>query len=266
MIYFLAFRGLGRNEMVHTAQYDPFVAMTAIEVGHPKMDLGASRSDPISVQDRLDALPLPNTLSVPQLAEVMDSTLIRIAAYLTGQMQAQTVCTSLYLMRIDRPDLFKGAHPTLEAFLCNAARLIASALRIGQNSRVFFDDEAPFVQTQCEIVPVVPAARAEAAFARATKAPPGATDAADLLPRLRFVRDLAVALEHLETTTRTSLDRAAGPISGARAALDSVRGLWEGAGKPSDRGQSDSTPGIIDELVPRWRLPMPRKGEASIRR
>lgn len=39
--------------MVHVEGYSEFAAMTAIEIGHPKMDVGTSRVEALTVQDHI---------------------------------------------------------------------------------------------------------------------------------------------------------------------------------------------------------------------
>lgn len=53
---------LGRNDLVHVADYSPFAAMTAIEIGHPKMDVGTSSVRLMTVEEHLQAERAPMAL------------------------------------------------------------------------------------------------------------------------------------------------------------------------------------------------------------
>ena len=157
--------------MVHVEHYNPFTAMTAIEIGHPKLDLGAvsqqaDHSKPVRVPELLAAYPRPADLTLTTTLRIMDATLCRLATHLSGHMQAQTVCTSLYLLRADDAEFLDG-NIWLSSFLTSVSRCVTAALSIAERSRVCFDDESMILHTQPAQVPVVSSQRAEECYRRA---------------------------------------------------------------------------------------------------
>ena len=87
------------GEMVQSSTFNLFEAMSAVEIGNPKMDAGAR---PKVARAPLHARPLPLDLSKPQLLAWMDRLLALEATWHIGGALAQTVYTSLHMMQIGR--------------------------------------------------------------------------------------------------------------------------------------------------------------------
>jgi hypothetical protein len=87
------------GEMVQSSTFSLFEAMSAVEVGNPKMDAGARpKVDKVPLQER----PLPLDLSKAQLVSWMDHLLALEATWHVGGALAQTVYSSLHMMQIPR--------------------------------------------------------------------------------------------------------------------------------------------------------------------
>lgn len=97
---------LAVGEMVHTESFSLFEAMSAVEVGNPKMDAGAvSEEPPLPLSER----PLTLELSPEQLLSIMDHLLALEASWHSGSPLAQTVYSSLYMMQLPRwGDCWRG--------------------------------------------------------------------------------------------------------------------------------------------------------------
>ncbi len=81
----------------------PALAQSAIEIGDPKMDLGARRHQDVGTPEELIAAGhAPIDLSAPQLLNLMDQLMVLEAAWHDGGMLPQTVFTSLYMLQTDR--------------------------------------------------------------------------------------------------------------------------------------------------------------------
>jgi len=257
-------RKLGRNELVHVGGYNDFAAMTAVEKGHPKMDVGASSVRAATVEDLVGANKAPMHLTAREVASVMDGVLARIATYFSGQMQAQTVCTSLYLMQAGSDAL--GAIPALAAFCANAARLCTSAVRVAAVSKVLFDDEYPVTHAKTMSVPEVGRDDAEESLAHAKQllsrnrgacaassdgtVTAAADDCRGIAARVGLVAEAARAMESLEGCNKAAMEKALKHIRLAQGHLQVLEGV---------HGRGDQGIGTVDEMVPRWMLPIPRK-------
>eukprot|EP00877_Chromochloris_zofingiensis_P013766 jgi/Chrzof1/8643/Cz03g18200.t1 len=87
------------GQMVHTSTFSLFEAMSAVEVGNPKMDAGAQpKTDNLPLADR----PLNLDLTQEQLLSIMDHLLCLEATWQTGSSLAQTLYSSLYMMQLPR--------------------------------------------------------------------------------------------------------------------------------------------------------------------
>jgi hypothetical protein len=87
------------GEMVQCGTFSLFEAMSAVEIGNPKMDAGARpQVERVPLQER----PLPLDLTPPQLLSWMDRLLTLEATWHVGGAMAQTVYSSLHMMQIPR--------------------------------------------------------------------------------------------------------------------------------------------------------------------
>lgn len=90
---------LAPGEMVQGAGFSLFEAMSAVEVGNPKMDAGARpKVEKLPPRER----PLPLELSRPQLVSWMDRLMALEATWHVGGALAQTVYSSLHMMQVPR--------------------------------------------------------------------------------------------------------------------------------------------------------------------
>ena len=87
------------GQMVQSSAFNLFEAMSAVEVGNPKMDAGAR---PKVQRAPLAGRPLPLDLSRPQLIAWMDHLLTLEATWHIGGALAQTVSSSIHMMQLDR--------------------------------------------------------------------------------------------------------------------------------------------------------------------
>jgi len=90
---------LGVGEMVQSSTFSLFDAMSAVEVGNPKMDAGAR---PQVARVALAERPLPLDLSKAQLLSWMDHLLCLEATWHVGGALAQTVYSSTHMMQLSR--------------------------------------------------------------------------------------------------------------------------------------------------------------------
>lgn len=90
---------LAVGEMVNSSAFSLFEAMSAVEVGNPKMDAGAR---PKVARAPLEQRPLPLDLSKQQLLAWMDMHMALEATWHVGGALAQTVYSSLHMMQIAR--------------------------------------------------------------------------------------------------------------------------------------------------------------------
>lgn len=85
--------------MVQSSTFCLFEAMSAVEIGNPKMDAGARpKLDRVPLQDR----PLKLDMSRTELISWMDHMLCLEATWHVGGALAQTVYSSLHMMQIHR--------------------------------------------------------------------------------------------------------------------------------------------------------------------
>jgi hypothetical protein len=87
------------GQMVHSSGFSLFEAMSAVEIGNPKMDAGAvPRQEATPIEQR----PLPLDLTPAQVLGVMDHLLRLEATWQTGSSLAQTLYSSLYMVQVAR--------------------------------------------------------------------------------------------------------------------------------------------------------------------
>lgn len=98
-------RGHARQpgELIHGEAFSMFEAMSALEVGNPKMDAAVSpaASRP-SLEDLLAQGAAPAQLPPQQLLAVLDRLLLLEASWHAGNSVMQTVYACLYMLRMDR--------------------------------------------------------------------------------------------------------------------------------------------------------------------
>ena len=97
-----AARELQTGELLHTENFSLFEAMSAIEIGDPKMDAGLVTARAPTADELIEQGVAPVELSESQLLAVMDQLFAVQASWHAGNSLAQTVFTCLYLMRPER--------------------------------------------------------------------------------------------------------------------------------------------------------------------
>lgn len=90
------------GELLHTESFNLFEAMSAIEIGDPKMDAGLDAANAATADELVQQGHAPEELSNEQILAVMDKLLALQASWHTGNALPQTVFTCLYLLRPDR--------------------------------------------------------------------------------------------------------------------------------------------------------------------
>eukprot|EP00879_Flechtneria_rotunda_P027761 GHRR01029752.1.p1 GENE.GHRR01029752.1~~GHRR01029752.1.p1 ORF type:complete len:153 (+),score=34.41 GHRR01029752.1:416-874(+) len=87
------------GQLIHTSVFSLFEAMSAVEIGNPRMDAGARpKGDATPLEQRQ----LQLNLSPAQLLGVMDHLLCLEATWHNGGSLARTVYSSLYMMQPQR--------------------------------------------------------------------------------------------------------------------------------------------------------------------
>ncbi|CAG9461446.1 unnamed protein product [Pedinophyceae sp. YPF-701] len=250
-------------EMVHVEDFSLSHAMSALEIGCKKMDLG------LIEQDEKDQSPLklvaggaaPSNLSPEQVVGVMNGLLRAYATYQTGQSQAQTVACSLYLACPGEA----GSTPCLDAFCAALANAIDKTINICIDGNVAMDDEVQIRDTSAgQVKPACSSERARTMVAAAEKqaGAKGCPVQRQIARRLTFVRELLSALEHGHKATRKSLREAARHADRAGAALAAIAEEDPPAPPAQDASPAadgDLGVGFVPDLVPRHKLPLPRQ-------
>ena len=93
---------LQTGELMHTESFSLFEAMSAIEIGDPKMDAGLDTARAPTADELIEQGVAPVELSENQLLAVTDQLFAVQASWHAGNSLAQTVFTCLYLMRPER--------------------------------------------------------------------------------------------------------------------------------------------------------------------
>ena len=93
---------LQQGELLHTESFSLFEAMSAIEIGDPKMDAGLDTANAPTADELVQQGHAPEELSSNEALAVMDKLLALQASWHAGNSLPQTVFTCLYLLRPDR--------------------------------------------------------------------------------------------------------------------------------------------------------------------
>lgn len=95
-------KALEVGEMVESSAFDLQQAMTALEIGDVKMDVGLQRTDTMTVAQHVAQGEAPLDLSEEQILVVMDRLVQLEACWHEQFMLPQTVYTCLYMVDIER--------------------------------------------------------------------------------------------------------------------------------------------------------------------
>lgn len=90
------------GELLHTESFSLFEAMSAIEIGDPKMDAGLDTANAPTADELVQQGHAPDELSRDQVLAVMDQLFACQGSWHSGNSLPQTVFTCLYLLRPDR--------------------------------------------------------------------------------------------------------------------------------------------------------------------
>ncbi|PRP76015.1 n-alpha-acetyltransferase 35, NatC auxiliary subunit-like [Planoprotostelium fungivorum] len=90
------------GQLLHRTGYNLFEAMSAIEIGDPKMDSGVNLARFLSTEERIERSIIPkpdDTLPNETVIEIMDQLLCCQATWFSGFSLAQSIFTCIYLHR-----------------------------------------------------------------------------------------------------------------------------------------------------------------------
>ena len=121
---------LALGEMLHVPHFTVEQAMTAIEIGDPRMDAGPDAG--VELQAQLDSDQLQPALSVQQSAVLLDYLISKLVQWWSGRSLQQTVYTSLHVLGHNRLD----AHPVPRAIASLVLALVSMCKTIIQDSGV----------------------------------------------------------------------------------------------------------------------------------
>ena len=109
------------GELLHTESFSLFEAMSAIEIGDPKMDAGLDTANAPTADELVQQGHAPDELSRDQVLAVMDQLFACQASWHSGNSLPQTVFTCLYLLR---PDRYQCLVAVCEAWLAGCELLV----------------------------------------------------------------------------------------------------------------------------------------------
>jgi len=133
----LASKGMGLGEMVESAHFRLFDAMSAIEIMDPKMDSGYNNTADMTLAHAIDTGVVAKQPSLEELIPIWDQLLMYYLMWLEGHTIVQTWFCCLYFHDLEaclRPIPLFGAFA--DAFLAACRRARCAVLRAG-----VFDDE-----------------------------------------------------------------------------------------------------------------------------
>ena len=90
-----------KNTVIHHAGFSLFEAMSAVEIGNAKMDVGLMEK-PKSLDELVEGGAAPTDLTPRQRLDVMERLFELEATWQAGGSLAQTVFSCLYLLRPER--------------------------------------------------------------------------------------------------------------------------------------------------------------------
>ena len=101
------------GEMLHAPSFSLFEAMSAIEIGDPRMDASLAALTSPTAKDLVESGNVPTQLDASTLLSVLDKQMIMDMTWQQGHSLAQTVFTCAYMLRPDR-----HASPSPHASTC----------------------------------------------------------------------------------------------------------------------------------------------------
>lgn len=93
---------LQHGQMMQSDHFSLFEAMSAVEIGDPKMDAGLDTATAPTPDDLVDQGLAPLDLSASQLLATLDRLAAMQASWHSGNSIAQTVFVCLYMLKPDR--------------------------------------------------------------------------------------------------------------------------------------------------------------------
>ena len=93
---------LQHGQMLHSEHFSLFEAMSAVEIGDPRMDAGLDTASAPPPEDLIEQGLAPLDLSGSQLIATLDRLAAMQASWHSGNSIAQTVFTCLYMLKPDR--------------------------------------------------------------------------------------------------------------------------------------------------------------------
>lgn len=89
---------LSVGQLLHGESFSLYEAMSAIEVGNPKMDAGVG-APATTLEQRLQQGAAPTDLSNDQMLAIIDKLMVMEASWHSGNPLAQTIYTCLYVLQ-----------------------------------------------------------------------------------------------------------------------------------------------------------------------
>ncbi len=93
---------LQHGEMLQSEHFNLFEAMSAVEIGDPKMDAGLETANAPTQDQLIEQGLAPLDLSMSQLIATLDQLAAMQASWHVGNSLAQTVFVCLYMLKPDR--------------------------------------------------------------------------------------------------------------------------------------------------------------------
>ena len=90
------------GEMVHAPSFSLFEAMSAIEIGDPRMDASLTALSSPTASDLVESGQAPTRLDDSALLSVLDKHMIMEMTWQQGHSLAQTVFTCIYMLQPNR--------------------------------------------------------------------------------------------------------------------------------------------------------------------
>lgn len=90
------------GEMLHAPSFSLFEAMSAIEIGDPRMDASLAALTSPTAKDLVESGLVPTQLDNTTLLSVLDKQMMMEMTWQQGHSLAQTVFTCVYMLRPDR--------------------------------------------------------------------------------------------------------------------------------------------------------------------
>ncbi|XP_024537087.1 N-alpha-acetyltransferase 35, NatC auxiliary subunit [Selaginella moellendorffii] len=115
---------LSPGELIHGENFSLFESMSALEIMDPKMDGGMDIGGPKSVEDAIASDLAPTDLSIAQIIDIMDHLLSCEATWHRGHSLAQTVFSSIYMLKL----VHASSMPVLHAY-CKITRASCNIVR-----------------------------------------------------------------------------------------------------------------------------------------